>query len=140
MAHVPRLKRAYYSASIVSFLAQSDEEVLGHLLASSEFAVDPTQIAAWRGELNTLRDALPPFASQGQVYLEFVVPRVGKRIDVVVVIAHTVFVIEFKVGEQTFGRGDIEQVWDYAVDLKNFHESRSRGANCADPRRDGYDR
>jgi Uncharacterized conserved protein (DUF2075) len=123
VGHVPRLKRAYYSASIAAFLSHSDEEVLGHLLAASEFAVDPTQNAAWQGELKALREALPPFASQGQVYLEFVVPRVGKRIDVVVVIADTVFVIEFKVGEQSFGRGDVEQVWDYAVDLKNFHES-----------------
>ena len=123
MGNVPKLKRAYYSASIAAFLSHSDEEVLGHLTAASEHAVDLSQRDAWQGELLALRHSLQPFAAQGQLYLEFVVPRVGKRIDAVVVIDHTIFVIEFKVGERTFGRGDVEQVWDNAVDLKNFHES-----------------
>ena len=31
--------------------------------------------------------------------------------------------IEFKVGERVFERAAVDQVWDYALDLKNFHEA-----------------
>ena len=47
----------------------------------------------------------------------------GRRIDAVLLIGPTVFVIEFKVGEDLFDRTAIDQVWDYALDLKNFHEA-----------------
>lgn len=58
--------------------------------------------------------------------MEFTVPRIGSRIDVVLVIRSVVFAIEFKVGEEHIYQSAIEQVWDYALDLKNFHrESHS---------------
>jgi hypothetical protein len=38
-------------------------------------------------------------------------------------IDHANFVIEFKVGESLFNRAAVDQVWDYALDLKNFHET-----------------
>ena len=47
----------------------------------------------------------------------------GRRIDTVLVIGPAVFAIEFKVGEKTFDRSAIDQVWDYGLDLKNFHEA-----------------
>ena len=47
----------------------------------------------------------------------------GRRIDVVLVIGPVIFAIEFKVGEKTFDRSAIDQVWDYGLDLKNFHEA-----------------
>jgi hypothetical protein len=50
----------------------------------------------------------------------------GKRVDVVVISEGVVFVIEFKVGEHKYYRFNIEQVWDYALDLKNFHEPSHR--------------
>jgi hypothetical protein len=59
----------------------------------------------------------------GTLFLEFNIPRMGKRIDAVVVSGAVVFVIEFKVGEKHFTRADLDQVWDYALDLKNFHEA-----------------
>ncbi|PUE23695.1 hypothetical protein B9Z39_15360 [Limnohabitans sp. JirII-29] len=57
------------------------------------------------------------------MFFEFSVPRLGKRIDVLALIDHVIFVIEFKVGESIFNRSAIDQVWDYALDLKNFHET-----------------
>jgi Uncharacterized conserved protein (DUF2075) len=123
VAQTPRLERAYYAAAIATFLAHGDDQVLGQLTARSEYSVDLTQRDAWQQEVRVLREALQPFAGRGHLYLEFVVPRVGKRIDAVAVIDHTIFVIEFKVGERAFGRHDIDQVWDYAIDLKYFHES-----------------
>lgn len=118
-----RFERAYYSASIREFLDATPMQVLGAIAGSSEFAVDLTQRDAWRAEIDLLRSVLPGYVGRGKVYLEFVVPRLGKRIDAVLLIDHTVFVIEFKIGERSFARHDIDQVWDYALDLKNFHES-----------------
>jgi len=119
----PRFERAYYSASIAAFLEAAPSQVLGELASASEFALDLTQRDAWQTEIVLLRSVLPGYVGRGKVYLEFVVPRLGKRIDAVLLIDHTIFVIEFKIGERSFARHDIDQVWDYALDLKNFHES-----------------
>lgn len=45
----------------------------------------------------------------------------GKRVDVIIMTGGVVFVIEFKVGSNSFDNYAIEQVYDYALDLKNFH-------------------
>lgn len=71
-------------------------------------------------QITTLRRCLSGLS--GWIFLEFNIPRMGRRVDVVVLIGPVVFVVEFKVGEQAFERAAVEQVWDYALDLKNFHE------------------
>ncbi len=114
--------RAYYSDTLSGFLSRDDLWVLGELTAASEFDVDLSQRGAWLQEMHVLRDALRPFA-QGHVFLEFVVPRLGKRIDAVLLLHGQIIVLEFKVGATSFARADIDQVWDYALDLKNFHET-----------------
>ena len=116
-------RRAYYADSIETFLLRTDEEVLGRLVQASPFSVEPSQRDAWLAQMTILRAALADFRRQGQVYFEFSVPRLGKRIDVVLVIQHVVFVIEFKVGETAFTSSATDQVWDYGLDLKNFHET-----------------
>ncbi len=124
---MPRLgslvERAYYRAPIEEFIEASSSVVLGRLTEASEFAVDLTQRDAWQQEIALLQSVLQPYAGRGRVYLEFVVPRVGKRIDAVLLFPQAVVVIEFKVGATTFLRQDADQVWDYALDLKNFHET-----------------
>src|SRR4030065_11809 len=60
---------------------------------------------------------------QGAIYFEYAIPRMGKRIDVLLIIGSVIFVLEFKVGEMEFPSYAIDQVWDYALDLKNFHET-----------------
>ncbi len=55
--------------------------------------------------------------------MEFSIPRMGRRIDVVLLIGPVVFAVEFKVGDTAYERSAVEQVWDYALDLKNFHEA-----------------
>ncbi|MGH8073237.1 MAG: DUF2075 domain-containing protein [Lysobacter sp.] len=119
--HSGLLRRYGYGDSIAAFLAASDQEVIGHLTAQSAFDVDQTQVQAWLGSLRTLRDTLGPF-ERGHLFLEFDIPRLGRRVDAVAVIDHVVFVIEFKVGAKAFLPADIDQVVDYALDLKNFHE------------------
>lgn len=100
----------------------TDGEILGALTANSDFAVELPQRSAWLREIEVLRASLSTFSGRGWVFLEFVLPRLGRRMDVAVVVDHLVFVIEFKVGEHEFQRGAIDQVWDYALDLKNFHQ------------------
>jgi hypothetical protein len=98
------------------------ETILGVLTRASEFDVNSTQRDAWIAEIALLKAALGSY-DQGAVFLEFVVPRLGRRIDAVVLLRHVIFVLEFKVGESRFSRSARNQVWDYALDLKNFHET-----------------
>lgn len=115
--------RAFYSSSIAEFVHAEPVFVLGRLIDNSGFSVEITQRDAWRSEVIVLQDQLSSYVGRGSVYFEFAVPRLGKRIDVLVLINHVIFVIEFKVGETLFHRHAIDQVWDYALDLKNFHET-----------------
>ena len=57
----------------------------------------------------------------GAILFEYVIPRMGKRADVILVLPNAIVVLEFKVGASGFSRADIDQVYDYALDLKNFH-------------------
>jgi hypothetical protein len=94
--------------------------VVGELLTHSDFTVLPTQRDAWLEEIQLLRQHLTGLS--GSLFMEFSIPRMGRRIDVILLIESIVFVVEFKVGESEFDRGGLDQVWDYALDLKNYHE------------------
>jgi hypothetical protein len=102
-------------------LASSAELVVGSLTLNSRFAVDGTQRDAWIAEIDLLQQSLEGLA--GTLFLEFDVPRIGSRIDAVLLSASAVFSIEFKVGEGRFARDHVNQAWDYALDLKNFHSA-----------------
>ena len=82
-----------------------------------------SQRYAWEEEIRILKTVLAPYVGAGKVYFEYAVPRLGKRIDVIALVRSTIFVLEFKVGEQLFASHARDQVWDYALDLKNFHEA-----------------
>lgn len=112
---------SYYQGEISEFLSASDVAILGHLADASTFAAETTQIDAWREELGILRGALEGMS--GGIALEYTVPRIGSRVDAVVIVNGVVFVLEFKVGADSFERGDRDQAWDYALDLKNFHQA-----------------
>lgn len=117
------INRAYYSNSIAEFLSRSEDEILGALARSNPFPTEGIQRDAWIEQIRILRPVVQPYSGRGSIYFEYAVPRLGKRIDVVLLIDHVVFVVEFKVGEREFTAGAIDQVLDYAVDLKNFHET-----------------
>lgn len=120
---VVKTSRAFYASSISQFLETEPSALLGKLAESSGFSIETTQRDAWRVQISILQQELHPFKSRGSIFFEFVVPRLGKRIDVLALIDHVIFVMEFKVGESFFNRAAIDQVWDYALDLKNFHET-----------------
>ncbi len=114
--------RAWYSAPIGDFLKASTESIIGTLLlANGDFATIPTQSIAWKEQIEFLRSTLRGLT--GTLFFEFNIPRMGRRIDAVLLIGPVIFVLEFKVGEKEFERAAIDQVWDYALDLKNFHEA-----------------
>jgi len=115
------MNRAYYSETIVNFLDQSPNEILGTLSNNSEFSDELTQKEAWKVEIKILKDILQKH--NGSIYFEYAIPRMGKRIDVLLIIKSVIFILEFKVGEKEFHSYSIDQVWDYALDLKNFHET-----------------
>ena len=115
------MNRAYYSDPLPTFLSRSTDEILGHLVRASEFSVLQTQHQAWHYQINLLKSILESY--NGNIYFEYAIPRMGKRIDVMLLLDAAIFVLEFKVGEQEFSAHSIDQVWDYALDLKNFHET-----------------
>ena len=115
------MRREYYSDTIANFLETDQNTILGKLAQSSEFALEQIQRDAWLEEIRILQNILQPY--KGSIYFEYSIPRMGKRIDVVLLIGSAIFVLEFKVGEKEFTSYAIDQVWDYSLDLKNFHET-----------------
>ncbi len=113
--------RAYYSANRERFYADTPSHILGELTRRHHFDVEAGQRQAWLKQIELLRTALTDLTGF-TVYFEFAIPRMGKRADAVVIIGHAIFVIEFKEGQARFEAAAIEQVEDYALDLKNFHE------------------
>ncbi len=113
--------RYYYGKSIDEFLKESDNEVLGQL-AQGSFDDKSEQKYAWNVEIQTMHEVLKPYAGRGSIYLEYNIPRMGRRIDVVTIIDGIVIIWEYKAGGEDFNREAILQVWDYALDLKNFQE------------------
>jgi len=115
------MRREYYSDTIQNFINSKSEEIFGKLSQSSDFPVESTQRDAWLEEIRILKIALQQY--EGSLYFEYSIPRMGKRIDVVLLIGSVIFVLEFKVGEKEFQSHAIDQTWDYALDLKYFHET-----------------
>lgn len=116
------MKRDYYSAPIPKFLATSANEILGTLLANSAgSATEHAQRDAWLEEITILKNILSE--TDGMIYFEYSIPRMGKRIDTVLLMGPMLFVLEFKIGEKEFTTYALNQAYDYALDLKNFHET-----------------
>ena len=126
----PRLNAAFYADSVAAFLRASDDEVYAPLAAPKGYTLAPEQLSAWHLQLPVLRAALADFTARAAaasaapapwIHLEFDIPRLGRRVDAVLVTQKCVIPIEFKVGAKKFERLDMEQAWDYGLDLKNFH-------------------
>jgi hypothetical protein len=113
--------RAYFESDLDGFRIADEDTILGVLARHHGFALEHEQKYAWQNQIRLLRHHLPS-TLPGHVYFEFSIPRMGKRADVVLLANDVVFVIEFKVGASRFDRQAIEQVHDYALDLKNFHK------------------
>ena len=120
-----RSSSAYYGAEVGRFLVSDTHQILGLLWAAETFrSTEAEQKSAWIETIEVLKASL--VGTDGWVFLEFNVPRLGSRIDAVLISGPAIFPIEFKCGEKLFTRDALNQSWDYALDLKNFHlESRA---------------
>lgn len=110
----------YFKDTIESFLIKSTEEIIGLITMANQFDSTSNQNKSWEQQIPILKTAIEGYT--GIIFFEFSIPRMGKRIDAIIIIENVAFIIEFKVGENLFHQYQIEQVWDYALDLKNFHQ------------------
>lgn len=114
--------RCLYTATFAEFLSQEPLSVLGTLHNNYHGDSLTTTDEAWMGEITLMQQVLEPWKDEaGQIVFEYDIPRLGKRIDVVLLLRGMIFCLEFKVGKKEEFQAGIEQVMDYALDLKNFH-------------------
>ncbi len=113
--------KAYYSATISNFLEDDPDRILGILASEHHHSLEEQQKRAWLHQLSILKANLTG-QPHGRIFIEFYIPRMGKRADVVLISENIVFVLEFKAGATAHTSAAFDQVEDYALDLKNFHE------------------
>lgn len=113
--------KTYYSSSITGFLCQPTAEILG-IIHSNDISAETTiqQSNTWEIEVEILKDQLRGL--DGRVIFEYTIPRMGKRVDVVVLHKNIVFLLEFKCGDTEYRASTYDQVYDYALDLRNFQK------------------
>lgn len=112
----------YYSAAISDFLKQSSSEILGEI-CSNDFHSETRlqQRNTWEAEITILKQQLVGL-TEGQIIFEYTIPRMGKRVDVVILHASIVYILEFKCGDTDYKLSTYDQVYDYALDLRNFQK------------------
>ena len=114
--------RCLYNSHLKEFLAHNDIEILGNIIASYHGDSQSATIESWEEEIRILKDQLSTWADEdAYIIFEYNIPRLGKRIDAVLLLRGIIFCMEFKVGKKEALQADVEQVLDYALDLKNFH-------------------
>lgn len=117
------MSRCLYNSSFTDFLNTDDNTIFGVLCDRYHGEALTTTREAWKSEISIMKDILVRFANKdGQIIFEYDIPLLGKRVDVVLLFEGIVFCVEFKVGESRILESDIDQVLDYALDLKNFHK------------------
>jgi Uncharacterized conserved protein (DUF2075) len=114
------LKPAYYSAKVSDFLRADPDAIYGALSRHHAHTQEMAQRAAWLEQIALLQSGLAGVPDAWLAF-EFAIPRMGKRADAIILLDGIIFVVEFKVRAETFTGAAIEQVTDYALDLKNFH-------------------
>ena len=114
--------RCLYQSDFKSFIEADPYNILGRMHNAYHGKALTTTDEAWLGEIQILKAALMPWKDEpSDIIFEYDIPRLGKRIDVVLLLRGIIFCLEFKVGQKDALQCDIEQVMDYALDLKNFH-------------------
>ncbi|NLI10850.1 MAG: DUF2075 domain-containing protein [Elusimicrobia bacterium] len=118
------MKREFYSSSINDFCLTDVDSIIGFLTEGSiksGFPVVEGQYRAWEAQIEILKKNLK--RENGKIYFEYSIPRMGRRVDSLLIIKNAIFLIEFKLGNIEFSPNNIEQVLGYALDLSNFHET-----------------
>lgn len=111
----------FYKSSIAGFINQDHQKIFGELCDGNGNS-EQLQKNAWHDEIDLLQNALKPWENEnGLILFEYSIPRLSRRIDVVLLMRNIVLVLEFKTGANTYLQADSEQAMDYALDLKYFH-------------------
>ncbi len=113
--------KAYYCNSIPGFIMDRSDSIIGQLVRHS-FELNVEQRDAWQNQISELQNKLEECGMEGDIIFEYDIVRMGKRIDVILLIRHMVFSLEFKNGKNVFTAQDAQQAEDYAIDIKNFHK------------------
>ena len=113
--------KAYYCNSIPGFIVDSSHSIVGQLVRHS-FEIGKEQCDAWEKQISDLQTRLEICGMEGDIIFEYDIVRLGKRIDVILLIRHMVFSLEFKNGKNIYTAQDAQQAEDYAIDIKNFHK------------------
>ena len=117
------IPRCLFSSDFASFLSRDMDSVLGILCDNFHGVALTTTREAWKAEIAIMRNIIAALNDEnGKIIFEYDIPRLGKRIDVVLLYRGVIFCVEFKVGESKILEADVDQVLDYALDLKNFHK------------------
>jgi hypothetical protein len=115
--------RFAYRAKVNQFLVSQEDEILGQLTNQYRFRqLEQQQINAWLRQIRELKQTLTGF-QEATLLLEFEIPRIGKRVDAILLLNGSILVLEYKVGAKTYDATSIDQAYDYALDLKNFHKA-----------------
>ena len=124
-ATFPISRRWLYAANYRKFVDSSADQILGELVRHAGNDIDLNQSNAWQHQIQLLKQLELPtdLAANAKLYFEYTIPRLGRRVDVILIVGHVLFVVEFKVGEKQFTVSALDQVWDYALDLKHFHDA-----------------
>ena len=117
------MSRCLYNASFEDFIKIENNSIFGALCDNYHGKALTTTLEAWKAEISIMKSILLKLVSkEGRIIFEYDIPRLGKRIDVVLLLNGIIFCLEFKVGESSILEADVDQVLDYALDLKNFHK------------------
>ena len=119
---IKRSNRCLFHSGFKEFIEADRFSILGRIHDAFHGQALTTTDEAWLGEIRILQQALCPWKDEeAEIIFEYDIPRLGKRIDIVLLLRGLIFCLEFKVGQKDALQSDVEQVMDYALDLKNFH-------------------
>ena len=115
------MNRAYYTNDIKAFLIEDNNSIYGKISGNYDLnKLTIQQSNAWKKQIQILKQTISTFS--GKIYFEFTIPRMGKRVDNILIIDNCIFVLEFKIGSATYDKYAAIQALDYGLDLNNFHE------------------
>lgn len=115
------MNRVYYSSFINEFIDENSQTIYGKISGQYDLnKLNILQSNAWKSQIEILKETISIFT--GKIYFEFTNPRMGKRVDNILIIDNCIFVLEFKIGSNTYDKYATNQAFDYGLDLNNFHE------------------
>ena len=116
------MSRYVYKDTFSNFLEENDDAILGKIVNNSDNSAESIQqLNTWKEEIRILDEVLFGL-DEGEIAFEYTIPRIGKRVDNILLYKGMIYLLEFKVGGKEYKSYEVDQVVDYALDLKNFHK------------------